>query len=103
MTLASSHLRGAPIRDANEPRVAVLIPLALPAAYDYRIPAGIAVAPGDYVRVPLGNRDLYGVVWGPGRHDVEPERLKPVLRRCEVPPMPEVNRRFVEWVASYTL
>ena len=32
-------------------------------AYDYRVPAGMAVAPGDFVVVPLGRREIVGVVW----------------------------------------
>ncbi len=84
-------------------RVAVLLPLPLREAYDYRVPDGMALEPGDVVEVPLGPRRVVGVVWGPGSGTVEPGRLKAVLRRFDVPAMTEVGRRFVEWVAAYTM
>lgn len=84
-------------------RVAVLLPLPLREAYDYRVPDGMELAAGDYVEVPLGPRRVVGVVWGPGGGGVEAGRLKPVVRRFDAPPMTEVARRFVEWVAAYTM
>ena len=47
--------------------VSVLIPLALPGPYDYAVPEGLGLVRGDFVRVPLGPRQVNGVVWGPGR------------------------------------
>jgi primosomal protein N' (replication factor Y) (superfamily II helicase) len=84
-------------------RVSVMIPLPLGGAYDYLVPDGMAVAPGSFVEVPLGRRDVAGVVWGPGGNDVAPEKLKPIRRRLDVPTLPEVSRKFVDWVAAYTL
>ena len=46
--------------DASSPaspeNVRVLLPLPLAGAYDYAVPATLAVAPGDFVVVPLGSR-----------------------------------------------
>ncbi|QQP88938.1 primosomal protein N' [Skermanella sp. TT6] len=84
-------------------RVSVLLPLPLPEAYDYKVPAGLDVAPGDYVEVPLGPRHLLGVVWGPGAGEVADGKLRPIAQRFDVPPMPEVQRRFIDWVAAYTM
>ncbi|AWK88044.1 primosomal protein N' [Azospirillum thermophilum] len=81
----------------------MLLPLPLREAYDYRVPDGMELAAGDYVEVPLGPRRVVGVVWGPGGGGVEAGRLKPVVRRFDAPPMTEVARRFVEWVAAYTM
>jgi primosomal protein N' (replication factor Y) len=89
--------------DERPARVAVLLPLALAGAYDYAVPAGLALAPGDYVIAPLGKRESIGVVWGAARGDVAPERLKAVAHRFDAPPMPEAQRRFVDWVADYTM
>lgn len=86
-----------------ETRVAVLLPLPLREAYDYRVPHGMTLNHGDFVEVPLGPRRVIGVVWGPGAGVVEARRLKPVVRRFDVPPMTAVARRFVEWVAAYTM
>ncbi|MEQ8266933.1 MAG: primosomal protein N' [Parvibaculum sp.] len=83
--------------------VSVLIPLALPKPYDYKVPAGMTVRPGDYVVVPLGPQELLGVVWGEGTGEVGHNRLKAIIEVLDAPPMPEVSRRFVDWVAGYTL
>ncbi|HYE48561.1 MAG TPA: primosomal protein N' [Azospirillaceae bacterium] len=84
-------------------RVRVLLPLPLAEAYDYRAPDELGLRDGDYVEVPLGPRRLFGVVWGEGAGQVAEAKLKPVLRRFDLPPMPEVSRRFVDWVSQYTM
>ena len=93
-------------RDAPA-RIRVLLPLPLAGAYDYRLPAGMVARPGDYVRVPLGRREAIGVVWGERPPDepgaVASERLRDVAERLDFPTMPEVLRRFVDWVAAYNL
>ncbi|MGE5548269.1 MAG: primosomal protein N' [Solirubrobacterales bacterium] len=85
-----------------EEPVAVLLPLPLAGAYDYRVGAQ-PVAAGSFVAVPLGKREVVGVVWGPARGEVDPSRLKPIHRRLEAAPLPETVRAFVDWVATYTL
>ncbi|MGE0725641.1 MAG: primosomal protein N', partial [Alphaproteobacteria bacterium] len=85
------------------PAVAVLLPLPLRGAYDYAVPEGIDVAPGDYVVAPLGGHLYVGVAWGPASGEVDDSRLKPLDDRLDLPAMPAVHRRFVERVASYTL
>ena len=94
--------RADPAPEPVNPRVSVLLPLPLDHAYDYLVPSELVLAPGDFVRVPLGSRELLGVVWEPGADSGElpAERLKPVAGRCEVPPLPTVQRRFVEWLAD---
>lgn len=86
-------------------RVSVLLPLPLAEPYDYRVPEGMALAPGDVVEVPLGPRRVIGAVWGVGGNEasVAFARLKPVARRFDVPALSAVQRRFVEWVAAYTM
>ncbi|NYZ13615.1 primosomal protein N' [Azospirillum sp. RWY-5-1] len=86
-----------------ERRVGVLLPLPLPEPYDYRVPPGMDLAPGDVVAVPLGPRQLAGVVWSHGSGAVDGAKLKPVAHRFDVPPMTEDQRRFIDWVASYTM
>ena len=88
----------------SESRVRVLLPLPLAGAYDYRVRAGMDAKPGDFVRVPLGARHLAGVVWDQATpSDVPDARLKAVAARLNVPPMPEEMRRFIDWVAAYTM
>jgi len=85
-------------------RLRVLLPLPLAGAYDYRADPTLGLKAGDFVQVPLGRRHVVGVVWdGPASSDVPEARLKLVGRRCDVPPMPEAMRRFIDWMAAYTL
>ena len=85
--------------------VPVLLPLPLGGAYDYRAPEGQALAPGDFVEVPLGARRMIGVVWDSrlGGAPAPAAKLKSALRRLDAPPMRPGLRRLVEWVANYTL
>ncbi|MFY8094179.1 MAG: primosomal protein N' [Niveispirillum sp.] len=91
---------------APSTRVRVQLPLPLPEPYDYRVPGDMALLPGSYVEVPLGPRRLFGVVWSDGDGQgarVEERKLRPVIRAIDLPPMPDITRRFVEWVAAYTM
>jgi primosomal protein N' (replication factor Y) (superfamily II helicase) len=81
----------------------VLLPLALPQAYSYKVPTGMVLVAGDYVEVPLGPRAVIGVVW-----EVRPSvptnmKMRDVLRRFDFPPMTETHRKFVDWLAAYYL
>ncbi len=85
-------------------RVQVLVPFPVGRAYDYRLPEGMAAASGDYVRVPLGKKETAGVVWAAGSDAaLDPGKVKAVLQKYDVPPMPDVHRKFIEWVARYTM
>ena len=101
----SSKNDGASANASPPATVAVLLPLPLDRAYDYIVPGDLeeAVAPGSFVRVPLGGVERVGVVWGEGEGGLEPGRLKPVTAVLEGPPMTEPLRRLVDWAAEYTL
>lgn len=92
-----------PTRFAPGELVSVLLPLPVEAAYDYRVPDHEELVAGDVVEVPLGRRFEVGVVWGPGKGDVASSRIKSVVQKVGVPPLPDVTRRFIDWVAAYTL
>ena len=62
-----------------------------------------AVAPGAFVVVPLGPRQVVGVVWGPGSGGFDPARLKPLSQVLDVPPMQDGLRGFLARAADYTL
>ncbi|MDE7547293.1 primosomal protein N' [Acetobacter fabarum] len=96
-------------------RVPVLLPMPFTGPFDYKAPASMALKPGDIVSVPLGNRRQTGVVWNtqttlppdlahptPGK-TVADNRLRAVAERLELPPLNAELRRFVDWVAAYTL
>jgi len=86
--------------------VDVLVPVALDQTYSYRVPVGTELSPGDLVAVPLGARgECMGVVWAdntapnPRLHN----RMKDVTGKLDVPPLRSELRKFVDWVADYTL
>jgi len=84
-------------------RASVLLPLPLAGPYDYRVPAGLAPTPGDFVAVPLGARQLTGVVWGPASRQVGAEKLKDIIGLLDTPPMQDGLRALIDWIANYTL
>jgi primosomal protein N' (replication factor Y) len=100
-------MTNAPSRDeesfAPGSRVAVRLPLPLSDAYDYRVPDGLTLSAGDFVRVPLGPRKAVGVVWGKGSGDVPENKMKDVTQLLDAPPMTAEAMAFVDWVAEYTV
>jgi primosomal protein N' (replication factor Y) (superfamily II helicase) len=99
----NSEMKAAPSRYGPGARVAVLLPLPLAAAYDYRVPDEMVLADGDFVNVPLGNRRADGVVWGEGEGEIDEKKLRDVASKLDCPSLPEISRRFIDWVAAYTL
>ncbi len=83
----------------------MLLPVALDQPYSYRVPRDLDLAAGDLVHVPLGARSATGVVWAdqveikPGLHN----RMRDVEEKLDLPPLKPELRRFVDWVAGYTL
>ena len=73
---------------------------------DYRVPHGMTVAPGQVVRVPLGPRDMVGVVWEEAALPTETvgdNRLRNILEVYDLPPLGAPLRRLIEWTADYYL
>jgi len=90
----------------NSRVIDVLVPVALDQTYSYRVPDGLALAPGDLVSVPLGARgETLGVVWAenPNPNPRLHNRLKDVDEKLDLPPLKPELRKFVDWVADYTL
>jgi primosomal protein N' (replication factor Y) len=83
--------------------VDVLLPYALAGCYSYSVPSHLEVAAGDFVHVPLGTRHAVGVVWGDRPQPAPDLKLRPIAARFELPALPELTRRFIEWIAAYYL
>jgi primosomal protein N' (replication factor Y) (superfamily II helicase) len=81
----------------------VLVPYPIDRPYDYAVPDGMDVADGDYVVVPLGARNVAGVVWGEGEGKTDPKKLKSIVLKYDLPGMPEAQRKFIDWAAHYTM
>jgi primosomal protein N' (replication factor Y) len=100
------HTTRQPSSPAASTRIVdVLVPVALNQTYSYRVPRGMELKAGDLVGVPLGPREVLGVVWAenanpdPRLHN----RLKDVGEKIEVPPLRGELRSLVDWVSNYTL
>lgn len=72
-------------------------------AYDYRVSAELTVRRGDIVRVPLGRREVTGVVWGPGESALPPEKIKEMIGLVGDAALPPDLVTFIDWMAGYTL
>ena len=82
----------------------VLVPTGLDQTYSYSVPPHLDLAPGDVVAVPFGPREWQGVVWEVrDRVSAGASNLKSVARKLDSAPLAPNLRRFVEWVARYTL
>src|SRR4051794_25060768 len=90
--------------DSLAPRtVPVLVPMPAERPYSYSVPPGMTVAPGSIVRVPLGPREVAGIVWDGSTDEVDPVKLRPISEVFSCPRIDDPTRRFVDWIASYTL
>ena len=73
---------------------------------DYRLPDDMVAEPGSVVMVPLGPRQLPGVIWDDdvfGDEAVDASKLRAVLELVECPPLGRGLRRLINWVADYYL
>lgn len=87
----------------QENLVKVLLPRMLPQAFTYAVPEEIEVKSGDFVLVPLGNNVIYGVVWGVATEDIKSSKIKKIISRADSPSLKKPLRKFITWVADYTL
>lgn len=89
----------------NRPLLAVqvLLPRPLAAPLDYAVPPEMTVDLGAYVDVPIGQQTVLGVVWSAEAPSYPIHKLKPITAVRPAPPMPATTRRFIDWVADYTM
>jgi primosomal protein N' (replication factor Y) len=81
----------------------VLVPAPAGRPYSYAVPAGMKVEAGAIVRVPLGPREVAGIVWDGEADAIDAKKLRPISHVFDCPPLPADARRFAEWVANWTL
>ena len=65
-----------PLRVYKNESVSVLLPLPLTGPYDYFVPPDLEVSAGDFVVIPLGRREIKGVVWGNSKGELEIKKLR---------------------------
>ena len=59
--------------------------------------------PGSIVAVPLGPQTRFGVVWDGAAEPVSRGRLREIATVFDCPPIPDQSRRFIDWVANWTI
>src|SRR4051812_20243789 len=84
-------------------QVEVLLPTVLGHGFDYLVPAGLTLMPGDLVTVPFGRGDSLGVVWGKGIANIPAGKIKAVRMRHEFPGLSQNMRDFIDWAAWYNV
>ena len=56
------------------------------------------------MRVPLGPRQVAGIVWDGAAEEVDARQSsRPIEQIFDCPPIDRAMRRFVDWIADYTL
>ncbi|MEE2694535.1 MAG: primosomal protein N' [Pseudomonadota bacterium] len=91
------------VKEETKRTVSVLLSVPPSRPYDYVVPQGLKVSPGDLVDVPLGTRRVLGVVWGPGSGGLPPMKIKPLLSRRPLDGLSEDLRSLIDWVGGYYL
>ncbi|QOD63218.1 primosomal protein N' [Ochrobactrum sp. MT180101] len=86
------------------PRVVpVLVPMPAERPYSYMVPEGMIVQPGSIVRVPLGPREVAGIVCEGETDAVDARKLRAISEVFDCPPVGADMLRFMRWAADYTL
>jgi len=83
--------------------VPVLVPMPADRPFSYGVPDGMHVEPGSIVRIPLGPREVAGIVWDGETDAVDARKLRPISQVFDCPPIDWDARRMVDWVSAYTL
>lgn len=109
MTSTTSSQTITPLAKASGPRrkrVRVVLLTAVIGPLDYAVPQGMALVPGDIVTVPLGPRQLTGIVWDNDDaegDDIADKKLRPIIAKTDLPPLSATMRRLAEWTSDYYL
>ncbi|AHA98881.1 primosome assembly protein PriA [Brucella ceti TE10759-12] len=86
------------------PRVVpVLVPMPAERPYSYMVPPGMNVQPGSIVRVPLGPREVAGIVCEGETDAVDSRKLREISEVFNCPLVGPEMLRFMRWAADYTL
>ena len=78
----------------------ILFPVNVPEAFDYAVPPGMSVRPGDFVYAPIGKQMKLGVVMGRGE-DTGERKLKEIAQVKAATPLSLSMLEFIKWTARY--
>ncbi|MBA8899981.1 primosomal protein N' (replication factor Y) [Phyllobacterium sp. P30BS-XVII] len=83
--------------------VPVLVPMPAAKPYSYAVPEGMEVQAGSIVRVPLGPREVAGIVTEGSTDSIDAKKLRPISELFDCPPVDNDMMRFMRWAADYTI
>ncbi|MHC5305933.1 primosomal protein N' [Bartonella sp. LJL80] len=90
--------------ESDRPKiVSVLVPMPAEKPYSYVVPEGMVAHIGSIVRVPLGPREVAGLVTDESCEQVAAKKLRPVTQVFDCPKITDDMLRFIHFVAEYTL
>ena len=83
--------------------IPVLLPIAVNKPYFYRHTK--LVTSGSIVKVPISNRETYGVVWHNSDQMDMPDKnkIRNIISVMDINSLPLDRLNFVEWVSNYYL
>jgi primosomal protein N' (replication factor Y) len=84
-------------KETFQGRIQVLLPVPLDNSFDYTTEQPLCL--GDFVQVPFGKKKLWGVVWS--QQAVFESNVKTVIAKSTLPPLSDLMRQYIEWVADY--
>jgi len=86
----------------SDPVISVVVARPLFRRFDYRLPSGMSVSPGQRVRVPFGRREVPAIVVDLNVTPPEGVSLKPVTDTLDDwPAIPENTLALMRWAANY--
>jgi len=83
--------------------VSVLVPIPHQESLSYSVPDYMQVQAGSVVRVPLGRREVAGIVTDLPPEKIAAQKLRPISKIFDCPPLSIELLRFIHFVADYTL
>lgn len=79
----------------------ILLPLNFDEQFDYFCEEELET--GSLVKVPFRSSQKIGMVWGEGKAEIETSKIKKVIEKFPLPPVPKELLRFIEFVADYNM
>lgn len=83
--------------------VSVLVPLPSEQPYSYLVSQDVTVKAGSIVRVPLGSREVAGLVTDDTCSHVPSNKLRAITHVFDCPPITPDMLQFIHFVSDYTL
>ena len=83
-------------------RINILLPIPVSQYYEY-LNQDLPLRRGDLVEVPFGKRYLPALVIGSSNGGLDASKLKPVLKKYDLPGLPLEMMEFIAWVSAYNM